>query len=246
MSNEEKQITVAKESRAVSNEGVFSGVGQFEDAQRMAKALSAGGMIPKDYQNNIPNTLVAMEMANRIGMSPVAVMQNVHIIHGKPSWSSKFIIAAINGCGRFSPLRFHVEGEGDNKTCYAYAVCKVSGDRLDGPEASIRMAKAEGWMGKNGSKWKTMPDLMLRYRAATFFGNLYAPDILMGFSTADESEDIHNAGSRQAPINQVNEDIGAPPPIQDIPPVVEGDFIEAEVVEEYHQQTQQPANRKDI
>lgn len=244
MQEQTQELAVAepRESRAVSTGSVFSGLSQFEDAQRMAKALSAGGMIPKDYQNNIPNTLVAMEMANRIGMSPVAVMQNVHVIHGKPSWSSKFIIAAINGCGRFSPLRYEISGPKGNESCYAYATCRVSGDRLEGPEASIAMAKAEGWMSKNGSKWKTMPELMLRYRAATFFGNLYAPDILMGFSTVDESEDI-SAGSSvagHATARQVNEDL-APPPVNvvDEPPVVEAEYIDATYQE-------QPINNKEI
>jgi hypothetical protein len=52
------------------------------------------------------------------------------------------------------------------------------------------MAKAEGWFGKNGSKWKTMPDLMLRYRAATFFGRLYCPELLMGMKVQEEVIDV--------------------------------------------------------
>ena len=79
---------------------------KFELVQRQAKALSLSTMIPKDYQNNIPNTLVALEMAQRLGASPLMVMQNLHIIHGRPSWSSTFIIAALNSCGRFTALRF--------------------------------------------------------------------------------------------------------------------------------------------
>lgn len=221
----ELAISEPRESRAIASTSVFSGISQFEDAQRMAQALSRGEMIPKDYQNNIPNTLIAMEMANRIGMSPVAVMQNVYIIHGKPSWSSKFIIAAVNGCGRFSPLRFKIEGSAGNETCYAYATCKVSGDVLEGPKTGIAMAKAEGWMNKSGSKWKTMPDLMMRYRAATFFGNLYAPDILMGFGTTDESEDINNSKTRKS--QAVDLDIPAPPPMKT-----------ANVVEEVYEELQ--------
>jgi hypothetical protein len=56
----------------------------------------------------------------------------------------------------------------------------------------MQMAKAEGWLDKGGSKWKTMPELMLRYRAGTFFGRLYAPDVLMGLYTQDEALDIAN------------------------------------------------------
>lgn len=169
----------------------FSGsIQSFEDAQRIAGALAKSTLVPKDYQGNVANTMIALEMSQRINASPMAVMQNLYIIHGRPSWSSQFTIAALNGCGRFSSLRFTVTGEGDNKECYAWAVDKHDGEKLTGPVVSIAMSKAEGWYNKNGSKWKTMPDLMLRYRAAKFFGNLYAPDIMMGMTTEDESRDI--------------------------------------------------------
>ena len=54
------------------------------------------------------------------------------------------------------------------------------------------MVKAEKWLQKNGSKWQTMPELMFHYRAASFFGRLYAPDILKGMHTIEENLDISN------------------------------------------------------
>jgi len=54
----------------------------------------------------------------------------------------------------------------------------------------MAMAEAEGWSTKPGSKWKTMPELMLRYRAAAFFARIYAPDITLGMQTSEESMDI--------------------------------------------------------
>lgn len=158
----------------------------WELAQRQAKAMSSSSLVPKDYQNNIANCLIALEIAGRIGCSPLMAAQNLNVIHGRPSWSSTFIIAALNTCGRFSPLRFDQDTEG----CTAYALDKDTGDRLTGPRVTMTMAKAEGWSEKAGSKWKTMPELMLMYRAAAFFGRLYAPDVLMGMHTADEIEDI--------------------------------------------------------
>ena len=171
-------------------QSIYSDKGNFEHAQRVAKMMCSSSLIPKDYQNNIQNTMIALEIANRIGASPLMVMQNMYIVHGKPSWSSSFIIAAINSCGRFGSLRFEISGDGDGLTCLAWAYDKQTNDRLDGVPVSIAMAKKEGWFDKAGSKWKTIPDLMLRYRAATFFGRLYAPDILMGMQSQDEIIDI--------------------------------------------------------
>jgi hypothetical protein len=171
----------------------------FDHAQRVAKALSSSTMIPKDYQNNIPNTLVALEMAHRIGASPLMVMQNLHIIQGRPSWSSAFIIAALNASGRFTALKY----KATDKSCKAYATEKATGELLEGPTVTLDMAKAEGWLTKQGSKWQTMPELMLRYRAAAFFGRLYAPEIMMGMHAVEEISDVQEAPEAVAKLNQI-------------------------------------------
>jgi hypothetical protein len=172
-----------------TTESVFS-LSNFDHAQRVAKMLSSSDLIPKEYKGNIQNTLIALEMANRIGASPLMVMQNLYIVHGKPSWSSSFIIAALNGCGRFDPIRFDLTGEGKTLSCKAWTTEKGKQARIEGPSVTMDMAKAEGWIDKNGSKWKTMPELMIRYRSAAFFGRLYAPEILMGMQTIEEVIDI--------------------------------------------------------
>jgi len=171
-------------------QSVFKADEQFNHAQRVAKMLASSNLIPKDFQGNIQNTMIALEIANRIGASPLMVMQNLYIVHGKPSWSSSFIIAAINSSKKFSPLRFEISGEGLDKGCIAWALENGTNERLESPRVTMAMAKAEGWSTKSGSKWVTMPDLMLRYRAASFFGRLYAPEILMGMYTVEEVIDI--------------------------------------------------------
>jgi hypothetical protein len=172
--------------------GAFDNATSFEHAQRVAKMLSSSTLIPKEYQGNLQNTMIALEMANRIGASPLMVMQNLYIVHGKPGWSSTFIIAALNSCKKFSPLRFTMEGDGDEYGCTAWAYDMENKEKLEGPKVTMKMANAEGWVSKTGSKWKTMPELMLRYRASAFFGRLYAPEIMMGMQTAEEIQDVIN------------------------------------------------------
>lgn len=194
MSNGESTQTQAAQPPAVIPPApVVMGFGTatgFALMQRAAALLAASALVPKEYQGNVANCTIALEMASRIGASPLMVMQNLYLVHGKPSWSSQFIIAAVNGTGRFTPLRFDITGEGEKKTCIAWALEKATGERLESPPISMDMAKKEGWIDKNGSKWKTMPDLMLRYRAATLFGRLYAPEILMGMKAYEEVIDI--------------------------------------------------------
>jgi hypothetical protein len=188
-------VTAAAPEQALE---VFSNKANFELAQRMATALSQSSLVPEAYRGNIPNCLIVLEMANRIGCSPLMAAQNLDIIQGRPSWRSTFIIASINSCRRFSPLRFDVSGEGMSRKCVAWTIELKTGERLEGPEVSMAMAKAEGWYDKNGSKWKTMPELMLRYRAAAFFGRLYAPEMLLGMQSADEIVDVIDVTPQRA------------------------------------------------
>lgn len=201
-----KELAKAQVGR-IQPVSAFANMESFENTMRMAKLLNASTLVPEQYrgQQNISNAVLAIEVAQRVGTSPFMVMQNLDIIKGKPSWSSKYVIAALNSCGRFKPLRFIIEELGEKTVAYTYKYdgqtqtknvkvnnrrCHVvtndaDGNELTGPPVTIEMAVLEGWYTKSGSKWQTMPELMLRYRAAKFFGNLYAPDILMGMDTAD-------------------------------------------------------------
>ena len=185
----------------------------FENAQRMALALTSSTIIPKEYQGkeNIGNAIIALEMAQRLQVSPLMVMQNMHIIHGRPSWSSQFIISAINACGKFSPLRFEWQGEegNDNWGCRAYATELATGEVLKGSRVTIKLAKDEGWYTKAGSKWKTMPEQMLMYRAGAFFGRIYAPEIMNGMQTEYEQMDVVSSKSPSASLQAMIEDAEA-------------------------------------
>jgi hypothetical protein len=194
-------------SSSIATTGVFTGIQQFENAQRIAKALASSALVPKEYQgqNGLANVLVAMEIAGRMSLSPLQVMQNLHIIHGRPSWSSQFIIAMINGCGRFSPLDYDITGENESLACYAYATELATEKVLKGPVVTMAMAKREGWASKTGSKWATMPDLMIRYRSAAFWGRLYVPEFLVGMKTQEEVIDIEPVQVIEQPASIVSE-----------------------------------------
>jgi len=159
---------------------------QFELQQRKAMIYAKSSLVPSQYQNNVANVLIAMKMAKQIKADDLMVMQNLHIIHGNPAWSSKFYIACFNSCGKYSSIRYRMN---EAKTeCVAHCIELATGEVMEGVTVSLAMAKAEGWSTKNGSKWKTLPELMLRYRAATFLIRTTAPELTMGF-TVDEVND---------------------------------------------------------
>lgn len=181
-------LQTVEQARDVAVMPGFNSQSSWELANRIGKAFAASSLVPAQYQNNVANCIVALEMANRMGASPLMVMQNLYLVHGNPGWSAKFLIASFNQCGRFSALRYDWNKE--RTACRAWAVEKATGERIEGPLVTTQMAKDEGWSTKSGSKWKTMPELMLMYRAAAFLIRTYAPEISMGLQTAEELDDV--------------------------------------------------------
>ena len=176
----------------------FSNIEAFEAAQRMVKPLATSDLVPTAFKNNIGSCLIALNLANRIGADPLQVMQSLYIVHGKPSFSSAFLIACFNQCGRYTAIRYEMFGERDTDGwgCKAYTTEKATGELIEGVAVTIGMAKAEGWwskkdkMGRETSKWQTMPELMLHYRAASFLIRSVAPEIALGFQSTEEVRDV--------------------------------------------------------
>ena len=162
----------------------------FELLQRAAKMLAASTLVPKDFQGNTANCAIGINIAKRLGADPFMVIQNIDVIHGRPSFRATFLIAMVNASGRFTPIQFRMEGEGQSRSCVAHCTIRDTGEAVEGPQVSMAMAKAEGWSSKTGSKWTTLPELMLRYRAVAFFARIYAPDVTLGMHTSEEVRDM--------------------------------------------------------
>lgn len=208
---------------------------QFEIFQRMAKPLSESNFVPAAYKGNLGDCVIAVEIACRLQILPLTVMQNLCVVKGKPTWSAKFLIGCVNTCGRYTTLdyRFSIDGKVgnlpyktwakgadgknreiqkpferpdlDNLVCVAVATEKATGRELVSPPVSIRMAVGEGWYSKDGSKWPTMPELMLRYRAASYWVSTFAPEMAMGFRTTEEAQDVVDVE-----YEEVNDSLPAP------------------------------------
>ena len=195
MSENTNLTTTTSDASALS---VFTDTNAFELAQRAGKMLAASDLVPEQFKS-VPNAVLALNIAQRIGADVFAVMQSLYIVRGRPAFSSQFLIAMVNASGRYSPLQFRMTGQGDSAACVAWARHLETDEVVEGPEVSIAMAKAEGWYGKAGSKWVTLPKLMLMYRSAGFFARLYCPDLCLGMRTMEEESDIGKT-AKEAPV----------------------------------------------
>ena len=159
-------------------------------AMKVANLLAKSQLLPEQYIGHPENCLIAIDIANRMRVSPLLVAQNLYIVRGRPGWSGSFAISAINNCGKFSPLDFVYTKNGGGG-CYAQATRLSDGKLLKGTEITLDMAKNEGWSTKPGSKWLTMSEQMLAYRAGSFFARAYCPEVLLGVQTIDEIQDVN-------------------------------------------------------
>lgn len=164
----------------------------YNQSLAMAQTLSKSEIIPQSYKGKPADCLIAIDIANRLGLSPAIVMQNSQCVRGNFTWKGSACKAMIDGCGRYQKTRYVYVGEEgkDSYGCYLEAIDN-DGDIIKGVPVTIAMAKKEGWYNKDGSKWQSMSDLMLKYRAAAFFMRTECASIAMGFLTKEEVEDIY-------------------------------------------------------
>jgi hypothetical protein len=168
----------------------------FRESYKLASVFAKSSLVPQQYQGKTEDCAIAVDMAERMGVTPLMVMQNLYVVKGKPSWSGQACMSFIKAkYGDAMPIYTGERGT-DSRGCYV-RVRTPEGEIIEGTEVTIAMAKAEGWM--NNSKWKNMPEQMLAYRAASFFARVYCPEILMGVQVEGEVEDSERPQPQKAP-----------------------------------------------
>lgn len=193
--SEVKDVSVRAEQAVVLDApssvpaNVWTDKAAFDQLARSANMLAKTSLVPQAYQGKPEDCFLALEIAGRMGVSPMMVMQNMYVVKGKPSWAGQACTTLINSCGKFRDVRHVYTGTKgtDSRGCHVEAVRVSDGEVVQGAEVTMQMAKSEGWT--SNSKWKNMPELMLAYRASAFFARVHCPEALMGVQTDVEVYD---------------------------------------------------------
>jgi len=185
----DNEIIVQEQKYEVANP--FANSAAFQELYDIGKMFAVSDIVPSSYRGKPMDCAIAVDMANRMQVSPMMVMQNLYIVKGKPTWSGQACMSMIYAARQFKNARIrHVGKEGDaDRGCFVEAEYKDTGEIIKGTTVTMEMAEKEGWINKDGSKWKTMPEQMLIYRAAAFFARAYLPNALMGVYVEGEAED---------------------------------------------------------
>jgi hypothetical protein len=170
----------------------------FELMQRKAALFATSPLIPESLrsggqQQALANCYIGLQMAEAMQENALTVLQNIHVVKGKAGFSAQFMIARANASGIFKDgIDWRIEGKGETLSVTAFGTLAATGREVSFT-ADMAMAKAEGWT--SNPKYRSMPDLMLRYRSGTFLVRLYAPQVMFGYQTVEEVEDVVYAAS---------------------------------------------------
>lgn len=179
--------------------------GRFALRQRQARMFAMSPLIPEHLRKGPPevamsNCYIALTLAEAMGEVPLIVMQNIHVVNGKAGFASQYMIARANSSGVFKGrIDWRIDRSNpQNLSVTAFAFLKETGDEVS-VTCDMAMAAAEGWT-KN-PKYKSMPEVMLRYRSAAFLVRFYAPDVMLGYQTVEEVSDVAMAVEPAAPLS---------------------------------------------
>lgn len=178
----------------------MSDIVPMRDRVDWAEKIARSNLLPRQYQNNPANVLLALEYGNALGISPIVAMQQIHVIEGKPSASAQLIGGLVRNAGHKLRVEF------DDKTMTATATVI----RSDDPDYrftavwTMDRAKAANLTGKGN--WKTYPAAMLKARAITEVARDACPEALFGVSYT--AEELNGDAPVQVQATVVPEDVG--------------------------------------
>ncbi len=154
-----------------------------DEAMQFAGMMSKSNIVPKDYQGNPGNVLVAVQWGMELGLQPLQAMQNIAVINGRPSIWGDAMLAIVRGSGLLESIKEDISETG--------AVCTIKrrGEDAVSREFTIEDAKRAGLYGKQGP-WQQHPKRMMQMRARAFALRDVFPDVLRGVNIAEEARDM--------------------------------------------------------
>jgi hypothetical protein len=158
----------------------------FEQLWRFATCIAKSPFAPKGMET--PEAIVpAIQLGLEIGLSPMAALQNVAVINGRPGIYGDAALALVRASGLCESYTQKTEGAGD--TLAAVVTSQREGHEPLTHRFSVADAKKAGLWGKSGP-WSQYPERMLLFRARGFNLRDNFGDVLKGLRTTEELSDI--------------------------------------------------------
>lgn len=187
----------------------------FGQTKEIATALSNSDLVPPHFQKKPANVLIALEFAYRNDIAPFAAMQSMFVVHGRVGMSAAMAISLARKHNVWRSLKYKVEGKGESLSVTAIAT--LHDDSEVEATVTMQMANIAGWT--KSAIYKSIPEQMLKYRAATFLIRSNFPEVLFGMQTVEELNDVE-ASKKAKPVTptpkviEIEEEAVTPPVIE--------------------------------
>jgi len=159
-----------------------------DEAVNLSGILSQSSIVPSSYKGKSEDILVAIIMGSELGFSPIASLQNIATINGKPSIYGDAMLALVKN----SPLCEDVIEtmiKGDKQEDSG-AVCVVKRKGMEPVTVTFTVGDAiRAGLWKKAGPWTMYPKRMLQMRARSFALRDAFPDVLRGLVATEEVED---------------------------------------------------------
>tara|TARA_R110000796_G_scaffold229663_6_gene347094 strand:+ start:1976 stop:3289 length:1314 start_codon:yes stop_codon:yes gene_type:complete len=165
--------------------------------RQLCHRFAASSMMPQDFRNSPDNVLVALVAGLPLGLSPLACVQSIAVINGRPTLYGDAPIAQVLAHQSLESIEEKATGtlKDMNREWSIKITRKLPSGKMQSVERSFSIADAKraNLWGKTGP-WSTYPDRMIFNRARAFAVRDSFADVLSGVSlAADDTEVIVEA-----------------------------------------------------
>lgn len=207
MSDEKKQIALARDHGVEFSNTGFMIVKTLEDAYKISEIIAKSSFCPKQFMGKPGDVLVAIQMGAEVGLKPMQALQNIAVINGRPSLWGDAMLAV---CRQSSQFEYITERYNESLESYTCTIKRRNEPEFVQPFSKADAIKAKLW-GKEGP-WTQYPKRMLQMRARGFALRDAFPDLLRGMITVEEARDFDLSPTDYSHVKEVHND-----PIEEMP-----------------------------
>jgi len=200
-------VLVKRETIIVSSDVHVLDTGIFEQMQRIAKIMSATGLVPEhlnrrfgtganarniEPEEAFANCFLVVDQAVRWRMDPFAVAQSTYVARGRLGFEGKLIAAVINTHPQLEKrLSYRYAGEKGKEDRAVIVKGRIRGDEEDREiEGTVAQWQTRDKDGVISESWRKSPEQMLAYRGAREWARRWMPEAILGVLADDELETI--------------------------------------------------------
>ncbi len=163
-------------------------------ANQLARALTSTTFVPQAFKGNPNDATAAILMGDELGLSPIAALRSIYVVHGAPALYARSMVALAQSQGH----QVWTEATSDQRVI----VCgrRRGSDHVERSEWTMDRARKAGYTGNK--KYASDPQAMLYAKAASEVARKIAADVLAGVPHSVEDLELEDTAPATATVQR--------------------------------------------